>query len=444
MTFEMHLSQKLTQKLTTEQLQHLEILQFSNMELEDYIYNKSNENPLLTVVETEIKHVHNLLDLSITQTKSKSYISNNQQTDLVHNLLIEKESTFNFLFEQIPLNQNLSEKDIKVLKYLIYNLNENYYLDIELNEVANVFNIDVEYVEGLVDLLQMFEPIGIGSRNLKEYLLIQIDNDLLAPPLASDFVKNHLEEVAKLSIKFLSKHYKISTKETRNILNFIKNLNSIPYVPQSPTYEGHIIPDVTVEKTNNEWIINMNDQLRSSIEINQQYVDMLKSNEEDEVYCQVCLKDIMLLTQGIEQRDRTLYILTRLLLVMQDAFFDYGLEALKPVRLKDVALALDLHESTISRTLQNKYIKTPHGIYSFRSLFVKGIKNHFGKMNSVMDVKHRINELIAKEDKKSPLTDNHLTTVIQKDGIQISRRTIAKYREELNIPNSAKRVYLYQ
>ncbi len=444
MNFGMHLSQKLTQKLTTEQLQHLEILQFSNMELEDYIYNKANENPLLTVVEPEIKHVHYLLDLSITHSKSMSYISNNQKTDLVQNLLVEKESTFKFLFEQIPLHQNLSEKDIKILKYLIYNLNESYFLDIELNEVANVFNIDVAYVEDLVNLLQMFEPIGIGSRNLKEYLLIQIDNDLLAPPLASEFVKNHLEEVANLSIKFLSKHYKISTKETKNIFNFIQNLNSIPYVQQSPTYEGYIIPDVTVEKINNEWIINMNHQLRPSIEINQQYIDMLKSNEEDEAYSQDCLKDIMLLMQGIEQRDRTLYILTRLLLVMQDVFFDYGIEALKPVRLKDVALALDLHESTISRTLQNKYIKTPHGIYSFRSLFVKGIKNQFGKIDSVMDVKRRINELIAKEDKKSPLTDQHLTTELQREGIQISRRTIAKYREELNIPNSAKRVYLYQ
>ncbi|MGE7778877.1 RNA polymerase factor sigma-54 [Peribacillus sp. NPDC097264] len=444
MTFKMQLSQKLTQKLTTEQLHHLEILQLSNMELEDYIYHKANENPLLTVVETEVNHVHYLMDLSITHTKSNSFISNNQKTDLVHNLLIERESSFNFLFEQIPLNQDLSEKDIKILKYLIYNLNENYYLDIEPYEVSNIFNIDVEYVEGLVDLLQRFEPIGIGSRNLKEYLLIQINNDLLAPPLASEFVKNHLEEVAKLSIKFLSKHYKISTKETRNILKFIQNLNSMPYVQQSPTYVGHIVPDVTVEKSNSEWLIIMNDQLRSSIEINQQYVDMLKSNKEDEAYCRNCLKDIMLLTQGIEQRNRTLYIVTRLLLVMQDEFFDYGIKALKPVRLKDVALALDLHESTISRSLQNKYIKTPHGIHSFRSLFVKGIKNQLGKMNSVMDVKCKINELIAKEDKKSPLTDKDLTTLIQMDGIQISRRTIAKYREELNIPNSSKRIYLYQ
>jgi len=440
----MQLSQKLTQALTTEQLQHLEILQLSNTELEKYIYNKANENPLLTVVEPKIKHVNNLLDLSIIHSKSKSYMSNNQKTDLVQNLLVEKEPMYTFLFEQIPLHQNLSEKDINILKYLIYNLDDKYFLDIEVDEVATIFGIDVAYVEGILSLLQSFEPVGIGARSIKEYLLIQINNEVNAPPLASEFVQNHLEEVANLSIKYLSKHYKISTKETQQILNYIRNLTPFPQVQHSSIYEGYIIPDITVEKVNNEWIMNMNHQLGPTIEINQEYVKMLKSNKEDETYCQNCLKDIMLLMQGIEQRDRTLYSLTRLLLVIQADFFNYGVEALQPVRLKDVANLLELHESTISRAIRNKFIKTPHGIYSFRSLFIKGISNDSGKVDSVAFIKQRINELIAKEDKNSPLTDQQLTIELLNEGIQLSRRTIAKYREELHIPNSAKRVYLYQ
>ena len=440
----MQLSQKLTQTLTTEQLHHLDILQLSNTELEKYIYNKATENPLLTVIEPKIKHVNHLLDLSIIHSKRQSYISNNQKTDLVQNLLVEKESVYTFLFEQIPLHQNLSKKDIKILKYLIYNLDDKYFLDIEVDEVAAIFNIDVAYVEDILSLLQSLEPVGIGARSIKEYLLIQINNDLDAPPLASEFVQNHLEDVANLSIKFLSKHYKISTKETQHILNYIRNLTPFPQVQHSSIYEGYIIPDVTVEKVNNEWIINMNHQLGPTIEINQEYVEMLKLNKKDETYCQNCLKDILLLMQGIEQRDRTLYSLTRLLLVIQAHFFNNGIEALKPVRLKDVATVLELHESTISRAIRNKFIKTPHGMYAFRSLFIKGIANESGKMDSVAFIKHRINELIAKEDKKSPLTDQQLTIALQNEGIQISRRTIAKYREESNIPNSAKRVYLYQ
>ena len=141
-------------------------------------------------------------------------------------------------------------------------------------------------------MLQTFEPIGIGARNLREYLLIQIDFDLNAKYLAKKFVQYRLENVANLSIKCLSNYYKISTKDTHQIIRYIQGLNPFPNVQHSNITEGYVIPEITVEKLNDEWVIHINHPLRPTIEINQEYVAMLKSNEQDEIYCRQCLKDI--------------------------------------------------------------------------------------------------------------------------------------------------------
>lgn len=445
MHFELQMAQKLTHTLSNEQLQNLEILQFSSQELERYIHEKANENPLITIVEPNLKELNHLIDLSINRPMKTTYQSQGSATDFLQETAVEKESSLKVLLEQIPLHQNLSPFDIKILKYFIYNLDENYFLDLNFTETATKFNVTEEYLLHILYLLQTFEPIGVGARSRIEFLIIQIDQDLQAPPLASKFVKYHLDKVASLALKYLSKHYQISLNETKNIVQYIRSLNPtvaspIPSQPEG----GYIIPEVSVEKIQNEWIIQIQHPFLPKIDVNEEYVTLLQGAEENAEYCQHLLKDIVLLREGIEQRDRTLYSITRLLLTSQAEFFNCGICALKPVRLKDVAAALKLHESTISRAIRNKYIITPHGTYAFRSLFVKGIANHSGKMDSVMYIKQRITELVGKENSTSPLTDQQLTEFLQNEGIQISRRTIAKYREELNILSSSKRAQLYK
>lgn len=442
MNFNVNLTQTLTQKLSMDQVQHLTILQLSAIEIESYIREKVNENPLLTLTEPDLHFLNNLIDLSSIHSDNTSYNSTNN--DFMQSLIVEKEeSNVDFLIEQIPLNQCLSATDIKLLKYLIYHLDDNFFLDIDLYEVSNIFDTDLFHTENILKILQTFEPIGVGARDLKEFLLIQVQNDPDAPYLASEFISNNLENVANLSIKFLSKHYKISVKETKNIIFYIKSLRPVPSL-QSPASEEYIIPDISVEKVMNEWIINTQSQLKSSLTINEEYVDLLKQNNENESYYQNCLKDVILLMYGLEQRDRTLYKLTRTLLTIQSDFFEQGMEGLKPIKLKDVAALLDLHESTISRAIKNKYLKTPHGIYSFKSLFPKGLVNKSGKKDSVMHIKQKIASFVGIEDKDSPLTDQQITEKLTQEGIRISRRTVAKYREELNILNSDKRIYMYQ
>ncbi|MFJ8063238.1 RNA polymerase factor sigma-54 [Psychrobacillus sp. NPDC096426] len=443
MNLNMQVTTQLTQTLTIDLIQHLEILQFSDYELEKHIYEKSIENPLLNVIEPELKHMKNIVDLSTIQRNNPTMAKNpDPHFDRIQTALPQKEPIEKYLLEQIPLDKNLSKTEIRIVKYLIHHLDERYFLCEDIFEIANQLNEEVELVELMLGLLQTFEPFGVGARNLQEYLLIQIDNDVNALPLAGTFVKHNLSEVADLSIKLLSRTYKASIREVKETIYYIRSLNP-PSINEPSVGTSYIIPDVYVKNVYNEWIIELNTHSRPQIEINEVYVDLLKTNPDYKNYYQNCLKDIMLLIQGIEQRDKTIYRLTRLLLELQPSFFKHGMRALTPMRLKDVADALELHESTVSRAVRGKYIHTPIGIFSFRSLFTKGLTNSFGKTDSVSQIKQRIQEMVAKEIKDSPLSDQQLTEELLRKGVQISRRTVTKYRKELNIPNSNKRV-LYQ
>ncbi|OCS82601.1 RNA polymerase factor sigma-54 [Caryophanon tenue] len=444
MNFELHMSQQLQQTLTTEQLQHLEVLQLSDRELEQFLYDKAAENPLLDVTAPSIDELQQTLALATMSSRVQRDGSFTDRTAVIEQTIAAKSSSLDALIEQIPLHANLHAQDRRILKYLIYNLNDAYFLDVCTHEVAERFEVTEAHVLDLLYLLQSFEPVGVGARNATEYLLIQIDQDLYAPPLAATFVEHHLDEIANLSLQALSKRYRISLQETQQIVQYIRSLRPSPSQQQQAVDEGYIIPEVVVEYIDDTWVIQIQHALRPTIQLNEEYVAMLKGDAEHEAYYATCLKQVMLLTQGIEQRDRTLYRLANYFVEQQTAFLEKGLQALTPVRLKDVAEHLSLHESTISRAIRHKYMKTPHGTYALRSLFVKGLINQTGKIDSVMYVKQRIEQLIAAESHEAPLSDQMLTETLQQEGIQISRRTVAKYREELNIRSSAKRVHLYR
>lgn len=322
MNLSMQVTTQLTQTLTVDLIQHLEILQFSDYELEKHIYEKANENPLLNVIEPQLKHMNNIVDFSTIQ-KSNPTIPKQQDQyfDRIQTALPQKEPIENFLLEQIPLDSNLCKTEIRVIKYLIHHLDERYFLSENIFDIANQLGKEAGLVERMLHLLQTFEPIGVGARNIQEYLVIQIKNDVNAPPLAQTFVEQHLSEVADLSIKFLSTTYKASIQQVKETLDYIRSLNppSINERAVGPTY---VIPDVYVKKVHNEWVIELNTNSRSKIEINEVYADLLKTNPEYKNYYQNCLKDLMLLMQGIEQRDKTIYSLTRLLLELQPNFLN--------------------------------------------------------------------------------------------------------------------------
>ncbi|MCL1696683.1 RNA polymerase factor sigma-54 [Lysinibacillus sp. BPa_S21] len=437
-------SQKLMQVLSPQLVQHLEILQYSTNELEQYIYDKGNENPLLVVTDASVKtQYEDIMQLASYSDKSYSARYNAPQQHSFNAIEMKfavKESYEQFLMEQVPMHKNLSSLDLKILTFLIQSLDERLFLDVDLAIVAKKCHTNVLHVEVLLDLLQTFEPIGVGARNYKEYLLIQVDNDELAPKLASRFIEADLELVAAQAIKQLSKKYKTSLHDVKKTVDYIKNLKPVTTGDKFETIP-YVMPEIEVERQGEEWLIQLNRGYLPIVTIDKHYVEMLKNDPNCKTYFKDTMKDALLLLQGIEQREKTLYELARLLVELQEDFFHKGIETLKPMRLKDVADMLNLHVSTISRAVRGKYMKTPHGVYALQTLFTKGVMNISGKMDSIMYIKKRLKELIETEDKQKPLTDQQLTNTLSAEGIQISRRTVAKYREEMNIMSSYNRVF---
>ncbi|MFB7155599.1 MULTISPECIES: RNA polymerase factor sigma-54 [unclassified Lysinibacillus] len=437
-------SQKIMQVLSPQLVQHLEILQYTTNELEQYIYDKANENPLLAVTDAKVKmHYEEIMQLASYSDKSYSaqyYAPQHHSFNPIEMKFAVKESYEQYLLEQVPMHKNLSSLDLKILTFLIQSLDERLFLDVDLEVVANRCKTDVMHVEALLDLLQTFEPVGVGARNYKEFLFIQVDSDALAPKLASRFIETDLELVAAQAIKQLSKKYKTSLHEVKKTVHYIKNLNPVMIGDQFEAIP-YVMPEVEVERLGEEWLIKLNRGYLPIVSIDKEYVEMLKNDPNCKTYFKDTMKDALLLLQGIEQRDKTLYELARLLVELQVDFFHKGMEALKPMRLKDVADILSLHVSTISRAVRGKYIKTSHGVYALQSLFTKGVMNISGKMDSIMYIKKRLKQLIEGEDKQKPLTDQQITNTLSAEGIQISRRTVAKYREEMNIMSSFNRIY---
>ncbi|MBG9456543.1 RNA polymerase subunit sigma-54 [Lysinibacillus sphaericus] len=437
-------SQKIIQVLSPQLVQHLEILQYTTNELEQYIYEKANENPLLAVTDAKVKmHYEEIMQLASYSDKNYSaqhYAPQHHSFNPIEMKFAVKESYEKFLLEQVPMHKNLSSIDLRILTFLIQSLDERLFLDVDLEVVASICKTDVMHVEALLDLLQTFEPVGVGARNYKEFLFIQVDSDALAPKLASRFIESDLELVAAQAIKQLSKKYKTSLYEVQKTIRYIKNLNPVIMGDQLEAVP-YVMPEIEVERLEEEWLIKLNRGYLPVVTIDKQYVEMLKNNPNCKTYFKDTMRDALLLLQGIEQRDKTLYELARLLVELQEDFFHKGMEALKPMRLKDVADNLSLHVSTISRAVRGKYIKTSHGVYALQSLFTKGVMNISGKMDSIMYIKKRLKQLIEGEDKQKPLTDQQIKNTLNVEGIQISRRTVAKYREEMNIMSSFNRVY---
>ena len=437
-------SQKVTQILTAQLMQHLEVLQYSTHELEQYIVEKANENPLLVVSDAKVKSnyedIMQLANCSINPFSTHCYRSNNEQFNFIEMKLAEKESYEQFLFEQVPMHQNLSVIDLNILAFLIRSLDDRLFLDVALEFVAEKFNTTFSHVEAMLDLLQTFEPVGIGARSYTEYLLIQIDRDPFAPAMAAQFIQCDLKLVATQAMKQLSKKYSMPLKEVQKTVTYIKNLKPVMTGDKFETI-SYVMPDLTIKEMQGEWIIKLNRHYLPSVSIDESYVALLKNDPDYKTYYRDSMKDALALLQGIEQRDKTLYEVARWLVELQVDFLKNGLGALKPMRLKDIAEALGVHESTISRAVRGKYVQLPHGTYALQSLFTKGLVNTSGKMDSVMYVKQRLKQLIESEDKQKPLADQQLTDALCAEGIQISRRTVAKYREEMNIVSSFNRAY---
>ncbi|MGK7379222.1 RNA polymerase factor sigma-54 [Planococcus sp. 1R117A] len=446
MQLEVNIKQSLALKMTQEMQQSLQVLQMSAVELQASLAEKVSENPLLNIEyqdhQVDFKKIEKMALLknhsgSATSVKhiSEDYLHTKRPVSQ------DVEDIEKYLVEQIPSNADLSDIEKRVLLFYINNLDESGYLDVDLETAADKFGVTIESAEKVLRILHTFEPAGIGARSLKECLLIQMAETHSETCLPYRIVAHHLDDLAQGALKKIAVLCKMPKAEVQAAVDFIRSLKPKPLQEVASSAVEYVIPDIIVDEVGGEWVVSVNRKHIPTISINEYYAHMMKEcDAETKKYLKTNLKDASILIQGLEQRDQTLYRLARLLVEVQTSFFEKGLAALKPMRLKDVAELLEVHESTISRAVNSKYIQTPFGVFKLQALFAKGFLNTEGQTESTSHIKARIKEIIESEDSRKPYSDQKLAAILKEENVHISRRTVAKYREELLISNSAKRV----
>ena len=337
----------------------------------------------------------------------------------------------------------LSETDRQQLEYLALNINEVGYLQRSLEELAEVMGVTSEEVERYVYILQSLEPVGVGARSLSECLLLQMRAKPVRDPLAEVIIENYLEMLAEKKWKLISKDLSVTMEEIQRVYDEIQTLEPRPGANFGGEPTRYITPDVTVEEVEGELIVIVNDDFIPKLTFNRQYRALLSSNENSEAtdFVKKKYQHLQWLMKSIHQRQLTLYRVTEAIVKHQRKFFEEGVKALRPLTLKQIAEELGIHESTVSRATTNKYAQTPKGTFELKYFFHTAIASTTAEENSSSAyVKQLLKQIIEEEDKTKPLSDQKIVKLLEeKEGVSISRRAIAKYREELGIPSSSMR-----
>ncbi|MFD1929089.1 RNA polymerase factor sigma-54 [Sporosarcina siberiensis] len=419
--------QTLSLSMTTDLRQAIELLQYSTYELEQYIRKQEIENPLIELKEKEVNRSYE--ERSQHRSTSTGYHRNTMDTiQCTHNNMRDE------LFEQTKLIY--PEKQVqKLLNYIIYNLDDNGYLN--LDHYAE-FNEDE--IEQGIHLLQDIAPIGTGARNLKECLLLQMTYASNQNELAECLVRNHLDLMAEHKWDKIAAQMNITMAQVKEIYDFVQKLNPKPCTFISDFSIQYITPDIIVEFKENGFIFKLNDGYLPTIGLNNEYTHYINTKNELSKYINAQYKGYQWLLSSIEQRRNTIIKIVTVLLDKQMDFFKNGFSSLKPLTLKEVADEIEMHESTVSRATRNKIIQTSFGSFKLQLLFTSKINTGEGESVSQTKVKALLQNFIAQENKHKPYSDLKIAEYFNTEkGILISRRTINKYRKELNIPSSSQR-----
>ncbi|MBP7223463.1 MAG: RNA polymerase factor sigma-54 [Sedimentibacter sp.] len=459
MGFELNLSQ--TQKLimTPELRQAIQILQFNNVELTDFINKQLEVNPFLESVDNKSDASSN--DEPAAEKKESEDIDwrelAEKYDDFSYNTYgyadgENKQSFESYTSRKLSLKDHLmvqlgmsvkTNKDKRIGEFIIESLDNKGYLGCSLQDISLLINENIVDVEKVLRLIQTFDPVGVASRDLSECLMIQLKEKGIQDKNAYIIAEKYLEDIATNKIQKIAKELHISVRRVQNIFDIIKMLEPKPsrgFIVDSDNIR-YIVPDATIEKINDEYIIIINDSYLPTLTINRYYKNMINDLEDKEAskFLTDKLNSSMWLIKSIEQRRMTLYKVIESILKFQRKFFDEGKSALKPLVLKDVADDIGMHESTVSRATNGKYVQTPRGIYELKYFFASSVSETDGSMVSSTSVKSIIQKLIDQESSQKPLSDQKITEILNEEGINISRRTVAKYRDDLRIPSSAMR-----
>lgn len=442
-----------TQKLsmTPELIQAIQILQYNNQELNEYIDKEILENPIL---ESEY-HKESDTDIDIDSLRDqliqadenvdayKQWESHSTGDEYSYENFVAFNYTLTeFLIEQLHFS-SLKGQDAEIGRYIIENIDDNGYLSMSLEEICRVLDVDLDSCERVLDVIHTFEPSGVGARDLNECLIIQLASLGELTDEIEFIISNRLKDLADNKYALISKEVGISPSEVQDIADLIKTLEPKPGRGfDSDNSVKYIIPDIYVEAVNDEYIVNANDASTPSLHISSYYnslIEEAKSDKELSNYLNNRFNSAMWLMKSIEQRKKTIYNVASAIVQFQNDFFAKGDKFLKPLTLKQIAETVGVHESTVSRAINGKYMQCPRGVFELKYFFTGGILNDDGSGVSSNSIKSMIKEFVDAEDDKKPLSDSKISELLHEKGIDISRRTVAKYRDDIGILPSSKR-----
>lgn len=421
--------QKLNLVMTMELRQAIAILQYSTIELYDYLQKQELENPLIELSDREDVHY----EKGNIPVKHTGADSKNPIDFLPDKKADEREK----LLDQATW-LNITDQDRILLNYLVFNLDENGYLPFQEEEIAAELGLDIEVVKNGIQMLQTLEPAGVGARSLAECLYLQARAHYPEASITHDIIKDHLEQLANKKWHDIAKSLNIKLAEVKAAFELIRRLNPRPCRLDDQAIE-YVNPDVIVEEAAGKLEVYLNDKYLPKVEFNHSYSKFGKENALNK-YIKDKYKNYQMLISSLEQRKNTILKVTEAIINKQQEFFTKGFSGLQPLTLKEIAEEIDMHESTVSRATTNKFIQTPKGTFDFRIFFTSKLNTDSGENASQTKVKLLLEEHIKNENKYKPYSDQKIADYLKtKKGITISRRTVAKYREELNIPSSSKR-----
>lgn len=312
----------------------------------------------------------------------------------------------------------------------------------DLQSIAEELNVPVEKAERVLYRIQKFEPLGIGARDVVECLLIQINAEYPHEPELVTLVENHLEDLEHRRIREIARAMHVTPQRVEELKDLLSTLDPWPGLEYSGEPARYVIPDLVVEKVDGEWTVSLTEESSPKLTLNTDYQSLSKDKslpKDERGYLREKIESARWLIRNIEQRQQTILKIGKAIMDVQSEFLDKGVEAIRPLTLQEIADMVGVHEATVSRTTRGKYIQTPQGLFELKYFFSPGLRSDSGEDQSSKAVQLQIQKIIDAEDKKKPLSDQKIADLLKKDGIQIARRTVTKYREALNIPSTTKR-----
>jgi RNA polymerase sigma-54 factor len=458
------MSLKLQQKLSFQMIQSLKLLQVNTVQLEQLLKNELEMNPVLEAAEDADAEQESAeeqneepaadkeedeLDVNEDSVDWEEYLedgfemSGNTQEETDPNREYYEPSAVQHVSLDEYLEQQLSEKKITerqklLMQFLIGCLDEDGYLRIDPKEIANVTQTDLMEVAEAIQMLRSFEPPGIGSRNLQECFLMQLRAKYDDGALVMRIVAEAWELLEKWKLPEIARTFNVTIKDVQDAVDIIKTLHPRPGSLVSGEKTTTIVPDLIVESIDGEFVVMLNDRSVPMLHINKSYANMLRRGssvrKEVKTYVRDKLNSAVWLIRSIEQRRSTMLKVMHAIVDRQREFFENGPSHLLPLKLQDIADMIGMHISTVSRVTSNKYVQTQHGIFELKYFFTESMGHDASNGDvSSESIRKRIQELIGNENSKKPLSDQKISDILSREKLEVARRTVAKYREQMKI-----------